>query len=258
MVLCSSVMAAEVIYRENFWNPVYLDPPEAKEPPFSFDNWNCNYGASGAAMIHGDGVSPISGCISEGKVDATYVGEPINADPEYFNSFERPNYGFAFVGNYTVEPAPGMVFWTDYYHPLLSQVATAQWFASERTGTGGADLQEAFVIKLNGQWYANVNTITATGSWAQYATSISRNGNQWKALNFVPGSSLDQDLGALSVVGGTLADGALEAFGVYIKLGGISGQTGWWSRLDTVELLTPEPATITLLGLGVWGLIRRR
>jgi hypothetical protein len=266
LMMGSSALADTLLFRENFWyNDLNGNPNNA---PLSIRRWNGNYGAT-AVVVGNDQNQSYVAAVSYGNQSVTYLGEPLRADPEYFDSYEKPSYGFVFVANNSEASNPATALWTEQWDPdlggvnqaplpLASTISKVGWFGNERTGTDGADFQMTFMMKLNGQWYVNANTVSVNATFTYYTTNISLSGSQWKAMDFVPGSSLTQDIGSLSVVGGTLADGQIQAFGVYMKPNGISGQTGYWGRLDTLELYTPEPATMSLLGLGVIGLLRRR
>ena len=251
-LLSSQVSQAQTpIYRELFANITGTGTANAAPASVSWaGSWTSTALDSQAP---GGGFTSFFG-ISGSNGNSTGVGAAINTTPSEVNT----NRGFLFVSGGVANP--GFTNW----------IATTSAFTVDTTANTVNDMSfysgnayttssEHFVVQIDGNWYATVQTFgnaTAVASAANFAAQAQQDiftwttaASAWEILNYTPGTTLS--LG--SVLSSALPGDNITAFGLYSD--GVGG-TGATTRADTFQIDAtptgvPEPSSVALVLSGV-------
>ena len=200
--------------------------------------------------------------ISSSNGNSTGVGAPINTTPSEVNT----NRGFLFISGGAANPgATNWVATTSAF--TVNTGANTVNDMSFYSGNSFTASLEHFVVQIDGNWYATVQTFgnaAAVTSAANFAAQAQQDtftwttaASAWETLNYTPGTTLT--LG--SVLSSALPGDNITAFGLYSDGVGGAGAT---SRVDTFEIdatptAVPEPGSVALVlsGVGVLMGLRR-
>jgi hypothetical protein len=238
------------IYREIFFGDV--------ERPMSQEGWTGNFGAT-AQEVPSDTTAAYRGAASGGKQDPTNIGDPLNSNDNYAGT--KRAYGFLFLDNETQTGPVNTMVWTSEYPVAQAGLQKFSWYLHDYrdAGSPGGVITQTLAVKIGGAWYASTTNFSNNdyNGWLKVEVNFSTAGSNWKAFDFTPGASLDQDLSDNAALTGSLPSGTIDAFGIYVKMGGPKPANGYWARIDTFEIFTPEPATMSLLAVGAAAMLRR-
>jgi hypothetical protein len=257
LLALSGMASADILYRDNFQGDV--------QQALSAEGWKA-YGPLGAnidsAAADAASATSVGASRSGGKQDLTLRDPNVNAGEDLPGS--KKSYGFIFVNNpaLSTQINPAVLLYTEEYS-ITGTPTNFGWYVNNyRAATStGDNIANQVAVKVAGQWFVNTNAMTSGGfnGWLHLDQAFSTDGSQWKALDFVPGASLDQDLSDNATLSGSLPAGPITAFGLYIKMGSPNPGPGFWARMDTFQVdgLVPEPATLGLLSLAALAGMRR-
>jgi len=244
------------IYRELFANIGTVNAVP------SSDSWVGSWSAT-AIDSQAGGSSATGGYfgISSSNGNSTGVGVPINTSPAEVNT----NRGFLFVsGGAGLPGATSWIATTSAY-----TVNTANYSVNEMSFYSGNNFTAAlehFVVQIDGNWYASVQTFgnaAAVTSAANFASQAQLDtftwttaASAWETLNYTPGTTLTVG----SVLSSALPGDNITAFGLYSDgTGANATMRADTFQIDATPIAAPEPSSIVLAltGLGVLMGLRR-
>jgi PEP-CTERM motif len=238
--------AQTAIYRE-----IFANLNTANSLPAS-DSWVGSWSSTALdSQAPGGGATSFFG-ISSSNGNSTGVGTPINTTPAEVNT----NRGFLFISGGVGNPgATNWVATTSAF--TVNTGANTVNDMSFYSGNSFTASLEHFVVQIDGNWYATVQTFgnaAAVSSAANFAAQAQQDtftwttaASAWETLNYTPGTTLT--LG--SVLSSALPGDNITAFGLYSD--GVGG-TGGTTRVDTFQIdatAVPEPSSIALVLSGV-------
>jgi hypothetical protein len=254
-VILLSIQAtqAQAIYREIFANTNTVNSVPAS------DSWVGSW--SGAAI---DSQTPPSGAtagffgISSSNGNSTGVGAPINTTPAEVNT----NRGFLFVSGGA--GLPGTTNWiatTSAY-----TVNTGTYSVNDMSfysGNAFTASLEHFVVQIDGNWYATVQTFgnaAAVSSAANFAAQAQLDtfawttaASAWETLNYTPGTTLTVG----SVLSSALPGDNITGFGLYSDGPGTGTQRADTFQIDATAVPEPSSVVLALFGIGALTSLRR-
>ena len=251
LLLPQLTQSQTAIYRDIFANTLTVNAVPAS------DSWVGSWSSTAIdSQAGGSGATLGFFGISSSNGNNTGVGAPINTTPAEVNT----NRGFLFVSGGFGPPAlPGGTNW----------IATTSAFTVDTTANTVNDMSfysgnaftaslEHFVVQIDGNWYATVQTFgnaAAVSSAANFAAQAQLDtftwttaASAWETLNYTPGTTLT--LG--SVLSSALPGDNITAFGLYADANPapntIRADT---FQIDATPTGVPEPGSVALVLSGV-------